>query len=79
MDNYPKDYPNTANSGIADARAFTIGDRNLIHTPANYPDANKVTAKCGTYGFVTETATRIAHWASGYLPEQVPCTACAAR
>lgn len=75
----PKHYPMTANSGIADANAFTIGERNVIHIPASFPDGNKVTALCGTYGYATERDSRIAHWSSGYVETDVECTTCAAR
>lgn len=62
MTNKPKNYPNTANSGIYDAQAFSVGDSEIVHAPNHYPDGNKIVAKCGVYGFATERPSRITTW-----------------
>lgn len=68
----PTDYPMTANSGIYDAQAFRIGHSRTVHSPARYPDANKVIARCGAYGWATERDSRIASWANG----EITCARC---
>lgn len=58
----PPDYPMSAVADIYDAQAFSIGDNILVHEPAHYPNANKVVASCGAYGYGTERPARIAEW-----------------
>lgn len=59
----PQHYPMTANSGIYDAQAFSVGKSDTVHNPANFPDGNKVIAKCGVYGWVCEhDGYRLAEW-----------------
>jgi hypothetical protein len=70
----PKGYPMTANSGIHDAQAFRIGNSRLVHKPGRYPDANKVVAVCGQYGWVVERDARIASWANA-VPDCKRCNA----
>ena len=72
----PRFYPDTANSGIYDAQAFTVGKGTTVHKPARFPDGNKVTARCGVYAWVCERETRLAHWADGYSSSQTVCKAC---
>jgi hypothetical protein len=74
IDPRPAGYPRTANSGIADARAFRIGASRLVHRPARFPDANKVVAACGAYGWAVERDARIASWANSLIT----CTRCGA-
>lgn len=69
----PDHYPRTANSGIADAGAFRIGHSLTVHRPARFPDANKVVAACGQYGWATERDARIATWADS----EITCERCA--
>jgi len=63
----PVHYPRTANSGIADARAFRVGNSLTVHQPARFPDGNKVVATCGVYGWATERDSRIASWADAHV------------
>lgn len=70
--NLPAHYPSTANSGIADARAFRVGDSSLVHEPGRFPDGNKVVAVCGVYGWATERDSRIASWADA----DITCKRC---
>lgn len=65
-DPMPAHYPRTANSGIADARAFRIGGSSIVHRPGRFPDGNKVVAACGQYGWATERESRLAHWADAF-------------
>lgn len=69
----PRNYPSTANSGIADACAFRVGDSSLVHLPARFPDGNKVIARCGVYGWAAERDARLASWADSLIT----CARCA--
>ena len=63
----PAHYPMAPNSGIADAEAFRVGNSLTVHSPGRFPDANKVIAKCGVYGWVCEhDGHRLATWANAY-------------
>lgn len=71
----PRGYPCTANSGIHDAQAFRVGASELVHAPGRYPDANKVVARCGVYGWVVERdGYREATWADSLIT----CPRCSA-
>lgn len=69
----PVGYPNTSNSGIHDAQAFSIGESLVVHRPAHYPDARTVVAACGAYGYTAETDTREAVWRDS-RPSCIHCT-----
>lgn len=58
----PQFYPQTANSGIYDSQAFSVGDSTLVHTPAHFPDGLKVIGKCGVYAWAAERDARLATW-----------------
>jgi hypothetical protein len=63
----PAHYPMTANSGIADAEAFSVGDSTVVHRPGRFPDGNKVVARCGVYGWAVERDSRIAYWRNAHV------------
>lgn len=69
----PAHYPRTPNSGIADARAFRVGKSPTIHQPNRFPNALKVIAKCGVYGYAAESESRITTWAA----DAPDCARCA--
>lgn len=60
---------------IFDARAFTIGAREVIHAVKTFPTSNKVTGKCGVWAMTDEAFTRQAYWAA----ELINCPTCLAR
>lgn len=62
----PPDYPYAPVSGVRDAEAFSVGASEVVHKPHHYPDANKVVAVCGVYGFGVERDSRLAWWRDAY-------------
>lgn len=59
----PLHYPQTSNSGIYDAQAFSVGKSDTVHMPEHYPNGLMVVAKCGVYGWTAENdGHRLAEW-----------------
>lgn len=70
--NVPASWPS---AGIVDARAFTVGRSDIIHDLTHAAET-RVRGACGVTAW-TNTDTRAAAWASGYVGTE--CPTCKAR
>lgn len=63
--------PSWASAGIADARAFRVGNSSLVHEPTHYMP-NLVRGRCGVVAKIVETDEPRASWADS-LPTCPTC------
>lgn len=63
-----------ASAGIVDARAFRIGDSDVVHEPT-HAKPNLVRGRCGVVAHVVERDGRLATWADSLTT----CPSCIAR
>lgn len=68
----PLYYPQTANSAIYDAQAFSVGESDTVHRPEHFPNGLMIVAACGVYAWASEHESRIAVWRAG----AVSCERC---
>lgn len=63
-----------ASAGIVDARAFRVGESEIVHAP-KIARPNQVVGFCGVTATVTERDSRLASWADSHIT----CETCKAK